>query len=71
MSLSRIPNLTYNWSSRNGAQPTLFTVAKVIKVSASGIEVDPSIMSIGSAGLKGESVGILLNSVISSIPSPS
>ena len=71
VSLSSIPNLTYNWSSRKGAQPTLLTVAKLINVSASGIEVAPSIKSIASAKLRGPSVGMLLNSVISSIPSPS
>ena len=46
VSKSNIPNLTYNWSSRNGAQPTLLTVANCIKVSSSGIEVDPSTISI-------------------------
>ena len=71
VSLLSIPNLTYNWPSRKGAQLTSFTVAKPKKVSASGTEVAPSINSIGFAKLSGASVGILLNSVTSSIPSPS
>ena len=71
MSLSSIPNFTNCWPLRKGAQGTSATTAILAKVSALSIEVVPSVKSIASAKLSGACLGISLNSVMSSIPSPS